>query len=256
VCGRYASTKRDVDLIEESGAEQAVGPELPPSWNVAPTQDARVVLERLDRARPTAPPVRRLQTLRWGLIPSWATDRRVGHRMINARIETVRSRPAYRTALGHRRCLVPADGYFEWQRLPDGSVAPQFLHGGGATLWFAGLYEGWRDPAAAPGHEAAVLRTFTLLTTTATDALGHIHDRSPVILTRELWGAWLDPTLTSAEAALAVAQAAPPPALAAYQVSAAVGDHRNNGPQLVERVAASSPPVAAASSVRRDLPLL
>lgn len=243
MCGRYASAKRDVDLLDESESTETVGEAPPPSWNVAPTQDSRVVVERPVRADPDAAPIRRLQTMRWGLVPSWAADPTVGGRMINARLETLHQRPAYRVAAARRRCLVPTIGYYEWQRLPGGGKQAQFLHRGGDTLWFAGLYDVWRDPRT-PGADP--LGTFTLLTTTAADALGHIHDRSPVILPPKLWDTWLDPTARSAELAQQIAAAAGEPVLAVRAVSPAVGNHRNDGAHLIEPIDAVAAPTQPA----------
>jgi putative SOS response-associated peptidase YedK len=236
VCGRYASSRRDVDLIEELEVDQAYDAGPAPSWNVAPTQDARVVVERVDRERPDAPAVRQLRTLRWGLVPSWADDPLVGSRMINARAETVTVKPAFAAAASKRRCLVPADGYYEWERRPgrDRSV-PTFLHADG-PLWFAGLYEFWADPALPSDHPEAWLATFTIVTTKAADSLGHIHERSPVVVPAGTRDAWLDPRLTALAEVDALLRSLPAPALLSYEVSPTVNDHRNNGPDLVVAV--------------------
>lgn len=237
MCGRYASSRRDAELASELDLSTVVGEELPPSWNVAPTQDGRVVLERRRRDDPNAEPVREIRTMRWGLVPSWAKDPHVGSKMINARIETVTDRPAYQAAASRRRCLVPADGYFEWERRPgrEGTV-PHFLHGNGEPLMFAGLYELWRNPDVPEADSARWLATFTILTTTAPDALGHIHERSPVVIPPELRGDWLDPDLTEVGKVRGLLAQVPEPGFAAYEVSARVNDHRNNGPDLVEPV--------------------
>jgi putative SOS response-associated peptidase YedK len=229
VCGRFASAKHDVDLIADLDVDVVVDDPPPLSWNVAPTQDVRVVLERpaVESARR-----RQLRTLRWGLVPAWAPDPSVGSRMINARLETLTERPAFRTAIRRRRCLVPATGYFEWERRAgERGRVPQFLHRDGATLWFAGLYDAWRP--REPDDVGSLVRSFTIVTTKAPDALGHIHDRSPVVLPPDLRDAWLDPAATDAEVAVALLRAAPPPELAVREVSPAVNNHRNNGPALV-----------------------
>ncbi len=232
MCGRFASAKHDVDLIGEVEADVAIGEPLPLSWNVAPTQDVRVVLERPVDSPDQARAERQLRTLRWGLVPAWAEGPKVGSRMINARVETLDAKPAYRSALSRRRCLVPSTGYFEWERRGDRTV-PTFLHADGATLWFAGLYEVWRD-RARQFSEDGWLRTFTIVTSPAADELGHIHRRSPVPVPRTLWKQWLDPHLTAAPAALDLLRSIPAPALRVREISNAVNNHRNNGPLLVE----------------------
>jgi putative SOS response-associated peptidase YedK len=237
VCGRYASSRRDVELVSELRPASVVGEELPPSWNLAPTQPARVVLERLVWDEPDAAPDRRLRTLRWGLIPSWAKDVRIGSRLINARKETVTEKPAYQAAASRRRCLVPADGYFEWERRADQPAAvPHFLHRGDQLLTFAGLYELWPDPDLRADDPARWVWSFTILTTRAPDALGHIHDRSPVVIPVDLRGAWLDPALTHPSAVRDLLAAVPEPRFEAHEVSTAVNDHRNNSPQLINPV--------------------
>jgi putative SOS response-associated peptidase YedK len=238
VCGRYASSRRDAELLPELQIASVVGDEPLPSWNVAPTQQARVVLDRGVPDEPGGRPDRQLRSLQWGLIPSWAKDPRIGSRMINARKETVTDRPAYAAAVRSRRCLVPADGYFEWERREGRkSTVPHFLSGDG-LLTFAGLYDMWRNPDIPATDPARWVWTFTILTTTAPDALGHIHDRSPVVVPPCLRDDWLDPALTDLDRVRALLAAVPEPRFDAYEVSTAVNDHRNNGPGLVTAVGA------------------
>ncbi|MGQ7297291.1 SOS response-associated peptidase [Quadrisphaera sp. KR29] len=251
MCGRYASSRSDAQLVEDYAVDAVVGSEVAPSWNVAPTQQVRAVVEREPRddegaAAPAGggPPggggaQRQLRTVRWGLVPSWAKDPGVGSRMINARVETVTEKPAYRRAAARRRCLLPADGYFEWERrpAPDGSgkevKVPHFLHAAdGGPLAFAGLYELWKDPGAPEGEDAW-LWTATVITTQAQDEAGRIHDRSPVVLPADFQGDWLDPHLTDLDLVRQVLDAVPPPQLATHEVGRAVGSPRVNGPQLV-----------------------
>jgi putative SOS response-associated peptidase YedK len=226
MCGRYANSRHDGDLLREFGVSSVVGEPPEPSWNVAPTDQARVVLERLVDDRPD----RQLRTLRWGLVPTWATDERIGAKLINGRSETITAKPAFKAAAARRRCIVPADGYFEWEASDHGKL-PSYLHGDG-LLGFAGLYEVRR----AIEHPDEWLWTYTVLTCTAEDSVGHIHDRSPVVLPYDLVDAWLDPHMNDPEAVREMLAAVPPPMLVAYPVSTEVNSVRNNGPQLVEQV--------------------
>jgi putative SOS response-associated peptidase YedK len=237
MCGRYASSRRDVELVSELEAESVVGEELPPSWNLAPTQPARVVLERAPHNPPGAATQRQLRTMRWGLIPSWADDIKVGSRLINARKETVVEKPAFQAAASRRRCLVPADGYFEWERrIGSKATVPHFLHVRGDLLSLAGLYELWPDPDVPKNDPDRWVWSFTILTTRAPDALGHIHDRSPVVVPPELRGDWLDPAVTDHGSVRDLLAAIPQPRFEAYEVSTAVNDHRNNAPNLISAI--------------------
>lgn len=257
MCGRFANSSTDQDLVAAFAVAETVGDELPPSWNVAPTQQVRVVLDRLprssrhdpdpgtgdddDAAAGTAGPVRQLRSVRWGLVPSWAKDVKIGSRLVNARAETITEKPAFKAAAARRRCLLPADGYFEWEALPDtGSKQAWYLHRGEALLAFAGLYELWPDPAVAHDDPARWVWSCTVLTTTAPDALGHVHDRSPVLLTPELAARWLDPTLTDPAEIQELLDAVPEPLLEPTAVSAAVGNVRNDGPELVRPLDAAA----------------
>ena len=150
------------------------------------------------------PPERQLRVLTWGLVPSWAKDPAIGNRMINARMETVAEKPAYKRAFASRRCLLPADGYFEWYPTEVKGKSgkplkqPFFIHPtDGGVLAMAGLYEIWRDPDRADDDPDRFRWTCTVLTTEAEDAVGHIHDRMPLMVERDRWGAWLDPTASA-----------------------------------------------------------
>jgi putative SOS response-associated peptidase YedK len=248
MCGRYAST-RDADALAEEFevVEQVLAAPIEPDWNVAPTKPVPAIVARPPR-QPGGEdvggvggegPQRQLRTLTWGLVPFWAKDPGIGSRMINARTETVAEKPAFRQAFARRRCLLPADGYFEWypthQLGKNGKPLKQpfFIrpHDGG-VLAMAGLYEIWRDPDRADDDPERFRWTCTVLTTSATDELGHLHDRMPMTVARESWAAWLDPTREEDARGLLVPAA--PGALTAYPVSTAVGNVRNNGPSLVE----------------------
>jgi putative SOS response-associated peptidase YedK len=200
----------------------------------------RVVLER--PARDDHPEQRQLRTVRWGLVPSWSKDAKGGARMINARIETVTSKPAFRKAAAKRRCLVPALGYYEWQQTEHGKV-PHFLHDpDGELLAMAGLYELWRDPTKADDDADRWLWTCTVITQQADDVLGEIHDRNPVVVPQEMREAWLDCSTDDVAVAEQLLRDIPPARLEPYVVGPAVGNVRNNGPELIEPAA---PPVEA-----------
>jgi putative SOS response-associated peptidase YedK len=249
MCGRYASSRRPEDLVEEFQIdENQVKETLAPDYNVAPTKSVYAVLERPERpaegeeAEPR-PSARQLRQLTWGLVPFWAKDPAIGNRMINARMETVTEKPAFRRAFAARRCLLPADGYYEWyttsQKTKSGRPLKQpfFIHpADGSVLAMAGLYEIWRDPARADDDPERFRWTYTVLTTTAEDQLGRIHDRMPLLVERERYDAWLDPSVSSPDDLRKLLVPAAPGRLEAYPVSTLVNNVRNNGAELVEPV--------------------
>ena len=218
MCGRYASSANPDDLVSHFRVEEPPEEVLPPSYNVAPTDPVYVVMERHEQ--------RLLRVVRWGLVPSWAKDPKVGARFINARRETVAEKPAFRAAYLRRRCLVPADGYFEWQQ-QGGHKQPYFLAARDRTpLAMAGLYEVWKGP------DEQLLWTCTVITTEAADELGHIHDRTPLLVPPDAWDRWLDPEVEDPGQDLLVPGT--PGVLDAWPVPPAVGNVKNNGPELVE----------------------
>ncbi len=225
MCGRYASARSTTDLAALLGASDETGEALAePDYNVAPTKPVPAALVRHDE--------RRLVALRWGLVPSWAKDPSIGSRLINARMETVAEKPAFRAAFARRRCLLPADGFYEWAPPPPGQKAKQpwyLTPADGSPFVMAGLYEVWRDA------EERLLWTATVITTEAADDVGHVHDRSPLTVPREDWATWLDPD-ASLDGLLDLLQPAVAGALSAVPVSTQVNDVRNNGPGLLERV--------------------
>ena len=232
MCGRYAASRHPDDLVEEFEVERVAG-ELPEaSWNVAPTDLVPAVLTR----RADDGQERTLRALTWGLVPSWSKDAKGAARLINARVETVAEKPAFRKAFAARRCLLPADGYFEWYVTRSGTKQPFFLHPtDGTSLALAGLYEIWRDPAGGP--EAPLVWTCTIITTTATDEFGHIHDRAPMLVPPEVRDLWLDPATGDADQLRGLLRPGAPGALEARPVGTAVGNVRNNAPSLVEPIA-------------------
>lgn len=237
MCGRYASAQTDAELAKAFEVVDIVGDEPEPSWNVAPTQQVRTVLERAPRDEPSAPAARQLRSVRWGLVPAWAKDVKIGNKMINARVETLLAKPAFKSAAKRRRCVIPADGYFEWMKV-DNRKVPMFLHAeDGQPLAMAGLYELRPDPDLPEDHPDRWLWTCTVITTTATDTLGHIHDRSPLLIPGgDLLDAWLDPALDEPDDIQALINSLPEPHLEPYEVSTAVNSVRNNGPELIAPV--------------------
>jgi putative SOS response-associated peptidase YedK len=242
MCGRYASSRRPEDLVEEFEiVESRIPAPLEADYNVAPTKEVYAVVERPPSKESEEPPQRQLRVLTWGLVPSWAKDPSIGNRMINARMETVAEKPAYKRAFAVRRCLLPADGYFEWYPTSQKTKAgkplkqPFFIRPkDGGTLAMAGLYEIWRDPTRDDDDPDRFRWTCTVLTTTAEDAVGHIHDRMPLLVERERYAAWLDPTVSDAEDLKKLLVPAAPGRLEAYPVSTEVNSVRNNGPELLE----------------------
>ena len=249
MCGRYASSRRPEDLVEEFEIDKVeVKEPLPPDFNVAPTKQVYAVVERAPRGDgsddvPGAPRERQLRSVRWGLVPFWAKNPSIGNKLINARMETVHEKPAFRRAFTSRRCLLPADGYFEWypteQRTSAGKPVKQpfFIRpADGGLLAMAGLYEIWRDPTRDEDDPQRFLWTCTVLTTTAEDSVGHIHDRMPLLVERDRRTAWLDPTNAAVDDLLDLLVPAAPGLLEAYPVSTSVNNVRNNGPELLEAV--------------------
>ncbi len=244
MCGRYASSRRPEDLVEEFEIDRVeVKEALAPDYNVAPTKPVYAVLQRPPRGEDESATVaeRQLRVLSWGLVPFWAKDPAIGNKMINARMETVHEKPAYRKAFASRRCLLPADGYFEWyptQQLTKAGKPlkqPFFIHpADGGVMAMAGLYEIWRDPTRDEDDPLRFKWTCTVLTTTAEDAVGHIHDRMPLLVEPERYAAWLDPAANDPDVLRGLLVPAAPGRLEAYPVSTAVNSVRNNGPELVD----------------------
>jgi putative SOS response-associated peptidase YedK len=230
MCGRFVSARKRLELLEEFSVQRdRVPQDLAPDYNVAPTKQIYAVTASKEGER-------ELRTLRWGLIPFWAKDMKIGAKMINARAETIAEKPAFRRAFAKRRCLIPADGYYEWKdKKPFYIVRTD----GGVTA-MAGIYELWRNPEvtdetlSSEEGEHAFLWSASVITTDATDDVGQIHDRMPMIIQPDLWADWLDPDNTK----ISQLQAAMVPAfkgsITSYPVSTAVNNVRNNGPELIE----------------------
>lgn len=262
MCGRYAASARPDELVEAFDVEEdhigeparsvLAKPQDPPAgtpdWNMAPSKQAPVVLTRRPReAGEQAAPVRQLRLLTWGLVPSWSKDVKVGLRMVNARAESVLGKGAFAKAALSRRCIVPADGWYEWQASPVATDAkgkprkqPFFIQrADGEPVGFAGLYEFWRDRSLPDDDPEAWLTTFTIITTDADPGLDRIHDRQPLVLEREQWPQWLDPDERDPEVVRGLLDFSAEGRFVAHPVGRAVGAVRNNGPGLAEPVAAA-----------------
>lgn len=245
MCGRYVVSHTADDLADEFGVDRFdVKERLEPDFNVAPTKDVYAVLTRSNRDEPDETPSRRLRTLRWGLVPSWAKELAIGNKMINARVETAHEKPAFRRAFTRRRCLLPADGFYEWRGETKGKKQPFFIHPREGVLAMAGLYEIWRDPSKADDDPDAFVWSATILTTDATDDVGQIHDRMPMLVTPDNFAAWLDPDNTDKDQLHELLAPAVPGVLAAYLVSTQVNNVRNNGAHLIDPLPPDDPPVA------------
>ncbi len=224
MCGRFTQQRPASELAEIFGAEPLVD-EPGEHYNIAPTDEALVVVQREERRAITA--------YRWGLIPHWATEAKVGSRMFNARAETVTRSPAFSRAFERRRCLVPVDSFYEWKR--EGAIRQPYrvVRRDGRPLVLAGLWAGWHDPATD-----AVRRTFTIVTSAPNLALSDLHDRMPVILPDTGWERWLDPSLADRGELLGLLEPRDDVDLVIYAVSRLVNNARADGPELIEPLAA------------------
>jgi putative SOS response-associated peptidase YedK len=241
MCGRYAASADRAQLATIFDVDTAVGPELRPSWNVAPTKQVYGVLERdrHDARDDHGEPERQIRDLRWGLVPSWAKDPSIGSRLINARVETLADKPAWRQAFRRRRVVLPAAGFYEWQPVEvDGKLRkqPYYVHPTheGGILPMAGLYELWPNPDKAEDDPDRWLWTATIVTTQATGPLGEIHDRAPLILPLDRVDAWLDPTLTDPDKIHRLLAGLQVTGLQSRPVSTEVNRVGHDGPQLID----------------------
>ncbi|MDP9073920.1 MAG: SOS response-associated peptidase [Actinomycetota bacterium] len=244
MCGRYTSTSSPAELAEVFKVDEVKVEQLPIRYNVAPTQDVYAVAERRPKAE--GEPVRRqLGSFRWGLVPYWAKDPSVGSRMINARAESIETKNAYKRPLTRRRCIIPADAFYEWQVQAGGGAKRTKLpyvirHRDGSPLAMAGLWEVWHDPDR-PDEDP--LRTCVIITTQANELLAPIHDRMPVVLPPDVWDRWLDPALEDPAALSRLLVPARSEEFEAYPVTTKVNTVANEGPELVEPIPAPPPGV-------------
>ena len=235
MCGRYANYSSADDVVRVFGVD-LVSAVLAPSWNIAPTHDVAIIVQSpVGSDPPGNSSVRELCVARWGLIPPWIATPGTGPPLINARAETLTSKPSFRSAASRRRAIVLASGYYEWVTNPDGSKTPLFLHPPyGGLVGFAGVFE-WGRPSTLPGRAAHDRPpcSVAIVTRAASDILGHIHDRMPVVVPPDFADPWLDPALTGREEVDALLRALPDPELIPREVSPAVGSVRNNTADLV-----------------------
>ena len=271
MCGRYAQSRNVQQLqlafgLPEEAVPEEADPrawppleELAPDYNIAPGRFVYAVLGPPPQGEGRgAEGAQSLHTMRWGLVPSWAKDRNIGYRMINARSETIADKPAFRTAFRRRRCLLPADAYYEWQLIGrDGTVQastspvtdphhrkrkakadkkPYSIHyPDDRPLAMAGIFERWRDPEVPEDDPAAWVWSCAVITTAAAPELAHIHERMPVIMPAENWAAWLDPR-TGTDDLAHLLEETPADRFAVDEVSTDVNSIKNNGPELLEPV--------------------
>lgn len=230
MCGRFTLTFNSETLQLSFGLAVVPDPPVEPRYNISPSQDVPVILmlggERIVRK------------MRWGLIPRWAKDESVGNRLINARAETIDEKNSFKNSFKHRRCLVPADGFYEWRR-EKGRTTKQpirFVMKSGAPFALAGLWDVWRRPVTG-----AEVQSFTIVTTTANELLATIHDRMPVILNKENEDEWLDPENSDTGRLKALLKPYPATLMTFHEVSTAVNSPTHDSPELILPLKPSGP---------------
>ena len=244
MCGRFVSASSPGEIADYFGAESVAESLSEPNYNVAPSVDVAVVVH--------AEQQRTLDLMRWGLIPFWAKSAKVGYKMINARVETVAEKSAFRNAVKKRRCIIPADAFYEWTAVADPySKKPRkqpwcIRRTDGAPFAFAGLHELWRDPEG----DGTTVRSCTILTGAANTAMEPIHDRMPIMITPSMWDAWLDTSNEDAAALLSALEPPPAELFAIHAVSTAVNNSRSSGPALLDEVEPMTEAGLAAEAAR------
>jgi putative SOS response-associated peptidase YedK len=234
MCGRFVSATPPDQIAAYFGTE---APEalLAPSYNVAPTNDVYAIL--------SDGTTRHLDAFHWGLVPLWAKDPKIGSKMINARADTLAAKNAFKSAFKRRRCIIPADGFYEWRKDPNAppkaKKQPYFIHRpGGEPVAFAGLWEVWKGP----NKDQEPLRSCVIITTSPNEPMSAIHDRMPVILPESAWATWLDREIDDLDLLGKLLVPAPPELITMHTVSTEVNNVRNNGEHLIEE----APPIDAA----------
>ncbi len=224
MCGRFAQRTSPKTLAKQFQVKEV--PNIEARYNIAPTQNILAVQE--------TPDGREMKWLKWGLVPSWAKDASMGARLINARSETVTEKPAFREAFKHRRCLIPSDGFYEWQ-CTDGKKQPFFFQlKDEQPFGFAGLWDRWTS------EDGKVIESCTILTTTANKVLAPVHDRMPVIVHPEDYELWLDEDVRKHELLKDVLQPYPADEMTSYPVSTSINNPREQGARLIERAEINS----------------
>jgi len=223
MCGRFVQAQPINVYADWFGVSAVKTESLKASYNVAPTDEVYAVAEHEGE--------RLLGTFRWGLLPWFAKDRKQAARAINARVETAAEKASFKESFARRRCIVPADGFYEWERKAKGKLPHFIFAADGSPLPLAGLWSSWKDPETGER-----LRTCTILTGPPSDVVASLHDRMPVVVPRRLWDAWLDPDNRDPDAVRALLADAAAPTLAEHAVSTLVNKVQNNVPELIERL--------------------
>lgn len=218
MCGRFTLTQPAQAVAERFGVQMILF-EFAPRYNIAPSQPVAVIMQNGER---------RLEACRWGLVPFWAKDPEIGNRLINARAETLAEKPAFKYSLTRRRCLIPADGFYEWRKEGTRRTPVYIRRRDGGLFAFAGLWEEWQSP------DGSVLRTCTIITTEPNALIAPIHNRMPVILPAEREPLWLEPSLKDPSRLLALLQPYPAEELEAFPVSPRVNSPANDDPLCIQ----------------------
>ena len=242
MCGRFVVAKSVSEILTIFEVDEIVGEQPGTSYNVAPTHQISIIVERPDEKAADGSPLgelhREIYSARWGLVPRWSKDGPANSSpLINGRIESILEKPSFKDSVIRRRCVIPASGYYEWHVAPDGTKQPFYISAGDdGMLALAGLYEWWRDPSKPEGDPKRWLLSATTLTKHTAPELEHIHDRNPVLLSADTLDAWLDPHVVG-DRELLDAVAAESNTVAGevefYPVDTAVGAVRNNSPELI-----------------------
>ncbi|MGO4183399.1 DUF159 family protein [Paenibacillus sp. FSL A5-0031] len=222
MCGRYTLTVTLEELMVRYMIEETMVPFHRPKYNIAPSQQVLTIINDGQNNR--------LGELKWGLVPPWADDPKIGFQMLNARSETAASKPAFQAPLQRKRCLIPADGFYEWKTTAQGKQPMRFVLKNRSLFSMAGLYETWISP------EGTKINSCTILTTTPNELVSEVHDRMPVILRPEAEQLWLNRAVTDVKMITPLLKPYSSHELEAYPVSLAVGSVRNDDSSLIERI--------------------
>ena len=231
MCGRYLNKLPVAEIARIFGTRNTL-PNYPERFNVAPTDPVLAVRFNAKTKE------RSLDALRWGLVPHWAKDLKIGSRMINARAETVATMPAFRDAFQSRRCIIPASGFYEWKKTGGAKQPYAIVPEGDPLFAFAGLWENWRDRAAVEGERAEWIRTCAIITGEPNELVAPIHNRMPVMLPRGAWSRWLGEESADKDELLALLKPFPAERMRAYPISTKVNSVKNEGPELLDAAGA------------------